>query len=154
MNLNFDIGYRGEPETVLALALNTKFPGSIDSFLSGCMEAYKENRPDNLQQMFAGFIKVKMDKPLNAACQREMTMHRAIASLDACDRMAQFEPQRCDISHISRDGQAVLAAPAVWADKTLSCRSTVDLPHFGQTGFSEPRINSSNSLPQLLQAYS
>lgn len=93
MNLNFDTGYRGEPETILAFVRNADaFPGNIDSLLSGCMEAYKEGRPDNLQQMLAGFLEVQMNKGINAGCQRDMTMHRALACMDACDRLRQFEP--------------------------------------------------------------
>lgn len=93
MNLNFDTGYRGEPETVSAFARNASaFPGNINSLLSGCMEAYKEGRPDNLQQMLSGFLDGQMKKGINAGCQRDMTMHRALACKDAGDRLAQFEP--------------------------------------------------------------
>ena len=68
--------------------------------------------------------------------------------------MPQALPQQFGAPQDSRTGHAADGGVDVWAAGTLRFFVNCAAPHDGQTGFSWPRIKTSNSCPQLTQLYS
>lgn len=68
--------------------------------------------------------------------------------------MPQALPQQLAAPQDSRAGHPDGCGVAVWAAGTLRFFVNCDVPHDGQTGFSWPRIKTSNSWPQAVQLYS